>query len=355
MMSRFRYAALAVCACVALLSGCSFSRSYYLSGEGKERPLLQQMFAGMHEARKNTEQRFIFMREIITLLRAAHSQQRLNLFLTDYVARHPKDPYDAYYLYVVAEDYVKQKAIPFAVHYLDRVVAGYPDLDIRGTSIDYLSLTQLTQMVADPNRQVAYYKELLTRFSTIVPKAPTYYHLAESYERLGEWSSEMQAYENFLSLPDTTVPGVPNARQSVAQLVDFYNYPNKNWAFSKLSDLVSAIRYAIDIRSVSLLSRYWAKVGFFARSWESERGLVDPQFLGDFDVFMNDTVYVSGKIDIDSNSQEAYLQTGGWSYRIPTWYFYFRKISFPEDPKVQAKWEWAGIYFGDKPFSHPGF
>lgn len=353
-MTKTRILPAAVSLCGLLLVGCNFSNAYFVNGLGSEKAVASQMFRGVENKANNAEQRFIYIQEIIKALRAKHQTAKLNLFLTDYVARHKADVYDAYYLYVVAEDYLNAKAIPFAVHYFDRILQDYPDLLVHGKSIHYLCLSQLIKYVKDPQQRVAYYKELISRFSDEIQKGPTYYHLGKTYADLGEWDLEMQAYKNFLRSPDPTVPNIPNARSEVTYLIDMYDYPKKDWAMSSLTDLVAHIRYAIYARNVRLLARYRAKVGFFARSWESESMPVDQEFLNDFGVFMNPQVYASNTLDVDSNSKEAYLRTGGWSYRIETWYLYFRKINFPEDPDVQGKWEWAGIYFGEKPFSGAG-
>lgn len=337
-----------------LLAGCSFSHSYYLDRLGPQKAVMSQMLHGVEDPANSPERRFIYIQEIIKGLRAKHETAKLNLFLTDYVAQHKKDVYDAYYLYVVAEDYLNARAVPFAVHYFDRILENYPDLLVHGTSIHYLCLSQLIRVVNDPQQRVDYYKELISRFSDKIQKGPTYYHLGKTYEALGEWDLEMQAFKNFLGSPDPTVPSIPDARTQVNYLIDMYDYQNKDWAMSDLGKLVDSIRYAVYTRNTRLLARYRAKVGFFARSWESESIPVDQEFLNDFDVFMNPQVFASNTLDVDSNSKEAYLRTGGWSYRIEVWYLYFRKINFPEDPSVQGKWEWAGIYFGEKPFSGAG-
>jgi hypothetical protein len=49
-----------------------------------------------------------------------------------------------------------------------------------------------------------------------------------------------------------------------------------------------------------------------------------------------------------SNDREAYLRSTGWNYRIPTWYFYFRRVEYPADPESNGAWEWAGVFFGEK-------
>jgi hypothetical protein len=62
----------------------------------------------------------------------------------------------------------------------------------------------------------------------------------------------------------------------------------------------------------------------------------------------NGRIYFEDKLDKDSNSREAYLKTWGWTQHITTWYLYFRKIYFPADPEIHGRWEWAGIYYGQK-------
>jgi len=42
------------------------------------------------------------------------------------------------------------------------------------------------------------------------------------------------------------------------------------------------------------------------------------------------------------------LRTWGWHQYLSTWYLYFRKIYFPADPEIHGRWEWAGIYYGEK-------
>lgn len=346
-----RYRLFAIVLPAILLVGCGFSSRYYAAGNRDAD--LSLMLRNMEEERSNPERRFIYMQEIIKALKIQGRGDKLNLFLTDYVSGHERDPFNAYYLYIVAEDYQNEGATPFATAYYDRIIEDYPDLLVHGTSIHYLCLSRLIKTADKPAERAAYYKQLLARFGDKVQGSSTYYDLARTYAELGEWDLEMQAYKNFLRSPDHQVPGIPDAVRQVTNLIDYYDYPNKSWAVSSLDDLVSGVRGAIEAGNVHALTRYRAKVGFFARSWEAESMPVDEAFLNDLGVFMNPQVSASDALD-DSNSKEAYLKTTGWTYRIETWYFYFRKISFPEDTDVQGKWEWAGIYFGEKPFSGAG-
>lgn len=66
------------------------------------------------------------------------------------------------------------------------------------------------------------------------------------------------------------------------------------------------------------------------------------------DYGLGNRIYYDKNLDESSNPNEAYLRTTGWSRYISTWYLYFRKINFPLDPEIHGRWEWAGIYFGEK-------
>lgn len=220
-------------------------------------------------------------------------------------------------------------------------------------------------MIEEPEIRVNYYKELIARFSEpnelypeldLIDKGPVYYYMAKTYEELGEWELAVQAYRNFLANPDCEIPGEPLAHSETADMIAFYDYRNKSWIQNSLEDLTQYVQWAIWGKNASRLERYRAKVNFFATAWEEDMSnsnkLDDLEdFYSDLGVLMTSRLRCSGTLDSDSNLQEAYLETWGWSYRIPTWYFYFRKISFPADPEINGKWEWAGIYLGEKPFS----
>ncbi len=158
----------------------------------------------------------------------------------------------------------------------------------------------------------------------------------------------MQAYTKFMKYPDTTIRGYADAQRSVMNLLAFHN-SNKSWTREDLDDLVGAIKSAIATRDSRALTRLKAGVNFFAMSWEQEDSDANTQVVFDLGSFLRGSkVSYARNLDSDSNTREAYLETWGWSYRVPTWYLYFRKITYPGDPEINGRWEWAGIYFGEK-------
>ncbi len=352
MTRRIYTVSLAVLLTAVILSGCSNTAApYYLTGNKEQRKELIQLSGMLNDSSRTPESNFIVIQEIIKILHSQDELEKLNLFLTTYVEQNSDDPFNAYYLLVVAQNYLKRDAEPFAVLYFERILNNYTDILVHGTSVHYTCLSNLIDMVDDPDVRINYYKELLARFKKDISPGPVYFFLAKTYEELGEWDLAIQAYKNFLKYPDAKVPGYPEARKEIKPIVDFYDYRNKNWTMANLNDLVNAIKYAIRRRDARRLIRYMSKVNFFAISWEQEKKPANNEFLSQLNVFMRQRVRYSSELDRDSNSKEAYLKTWGWSYRIRTWYLYFKRVYFPADPEIHGQWEWAGIYFGAKPFS----
>ncbi|MEW5817081.1 MAG: hypothetical protein AB1798_17005, partial [Spirochaetota bacterium] len=126
---------------------------------------------------------------------------------------------------------------------------------------------------------------------------------------------------------------------------------DKNWTMQNLDELVKQIKGAVYNVSANQLAKSMAKVNFFTRSWEQKEAEGEADFIYHLNAFLNPSVWTAPALDKNSNAQEAYLKTEGWSFRISTWYLYFRKINFPADPERHGQWEWAGIYFGEKPFA----
>ncbi len=294
------------------------------------------------------ENRFIIIQQISNRLSNAGQFHKLILFLTAYVEKNQNDPYNAYYLGIVAEAYSDLDAIPLAIHYYERILMNYPDLLVSGCSIHYRCLQEFVNLVENPRYKIEYYKELIARFSENIDPGITYYFLARTYEDVGEWEQAIQVYQKFLKYRDAEIPGFPNAHAKIREKVKFY-YSGKEWTAENLQYLVSEIRGAIINRNPRKLLKYKARENFFTKSWSQQEADENAALVFDIGAFLHTSrVRADDKLDIDSNSGEAFLRTTRWSYRIPTWYLYFRKVDYKPDPEINGRWEWAGIYLGEK-------
>jgi hypothetical protein len=339
---------LAVCAASDSPTDQNSVDPYYITGDRDRQQELRELFSLLAKESRSGEEQFSIVREIAAEYAQLGEYGRLINFLNSWTNNHSEDPYAAYYLLMIAYTYSRQEARAMAALYYDLIVKNYPDLSIRGESIHLICLNQLISLTDNAEQRVWYYQELISRFSDRIDPGTTYFMLGQAYERIGEWNRAIQTYTQFLPYYGTVIPGFPEAYSYAKQLVDFNN-SRKDWTFETLNSLVAAVRSALDSGSSWQLRRYQAKVNFFARSWGQED--FDNATMAEFnlsDFMMSNHIRYAAELDASSNANEAYLRTWGWSQYISTWYLYFRKINFPSDPEIHGRWEWAGIYYGEK-------
>lgn len=297
------------------------------------------------------ETRYAAVNQIAKNLLAAEQYNQLILFLTDYVEKHPQDQYNAYWLLMVAHVYMQTDGKPFAEYYFDRILKQYPDLMLQNNSIHFLCLQNLIRISNTPQDRIYYFQQLINRFPNNVNTTELYYRLAQEYEKEGEWDSAIKSYELFLDQSDASsiqIAGSPEAYNYARMLIDFNNSP-KDWTFESLEALEEAIKTAITRYNYRDLDKYKSKVNFFAMSWKQDATDTNSQEDFSMSSFMRgNRIRYNAELDESSNPNEAYLRTWGWSNYISVWYLYFRKVNFPADPEIHGRWEWAGIYFGEK-------
>jgi tetratricopeptide (TPR) repeat protein len=321
--------------------------SYYITGSKENKENFLELFNLLKQEEQGSEGEFAVTREIAAGFARLKDYDRLIHFLSAKTINNPADPYNSYYLLMIAYSYIQIDSSPIAAIYFELILDNYPDLIINDESIHLVCLNQLIELNKNPERQVWYYHELISRFPDKIDPGAAYFMLGQACERTGNWNDAIQAYTNYLPYTGTNIPGFSNADQYAKQQVDF-SKSSKDWTFESLPALRRAIEEALDSGNSIALSRYKAKVNFFDRSWEQME--TDGSRMVDYslDDFMHSNrIKYPSTLDASSNATEAYLRTSGW-YRIDVWYLYFRKIYFPQDPEIHGRWEWAGIYYGEK-------
>jgi tetratricopeptide (TPR) repeat protein len=323
-------------------------KNYYITGDKNQRENFEDLFALLEEKTENLEERFSIVNKIAGEYGRLKEYPKLINFLGGWMSRYPDDPYSAYYLLMIAYAYTQQEADEVAFLYYDLIVRNYPDLMVKGESIHFIALNRLITLAENQEQLVWYYEELLSRFSDKTDPGVLYFQLGQAYEKTGEWNQAIGAYTQFLPYYGTVIPGFPNAYAYARRLVDFNNSP-KNWTFESLPALLKTIQNALNTGNSNRLWSYRAKVNFFTRSWGQEED--DNADMAEFtlvDFMRGNQIRYADELDESSNANEAYLCTWGWYQYISTWYFYFRKIYFPLNPDIHGRWEWAGIYYGEK-------
>jgi tetratricopeptide (TPR) repeat protein len=331
---------------------------FFIVGTPDQRSSLRSLFQLLAREDQPGATRFTLLHEITQRLRAQGEVPRINLLLTTYAAQNPTDPFGAHYLFEVAENYRQAGALPLARTYYRRILKSLPDLVEKGESIHYLCLVNLIPLETDPSAKRMVFDELNARFRYKMTTPDLFYAWGRASEAMGQWDDAQTAYYAFLKFSDPTVPGEPKAASRVHALVDLAQ-TDRSWIRQDLTELMTQLKKAILNNDTVTMENLRAKVGFSAVSWDNNEIVDGAQEAFDVRYFLRDLVRqanyggggevrFSDKLDELSNEGEAYLRSTGWNYRIPTWYFYFRRVEFPADPDVNGSWEWAGVYFGEK-------
>jgi len=313
----------------------------------------------LYQEEQSEESRFYLIMSLVNHMEEQEEWEEITTLLNSHLSRNPEDYYNGYYLYLLGMSYEKMGAPQFTRYYYRQALKNHPDMEIDGKSLHQTFLEYLSPREKNPYVRREYYEEMNLRFDLTSDPGRTAYYLAQTLEELGEWDLATKTYSTFLRYPDTVIYGQPLAHKRIREKVAFY-YSDKNWTRENLDDLIYIIKNAIWRRDIWTLDSYRSKVNFFAQTWEHKDTLLghDPDFVArDFlQEFLNksrlssgySTVRFARDLDVDSNKKEAYLRSEGWYYRIPIWYLYFQRVDYPKDPEMNGRWEWTGIYFGEK-------
>lgn len=339
-------------AALCLLLFTATACSNYNDSQKKQFSEMQAQLLSLLQDKTLSEQtRYAVINRVARNFYSINDLNAVTLFLTTWVEAHPEDNYNSYWLLMVAQAYLEAEAEPIAEYYFERILRDYPDLLVQGKSIHFLSLQQLIQISTNSTNRISYFTQLISRFPANVSITEMYIRLAKEYEKEGEWDQALKSYSLFLEQPDAStiqISGMPNAYESARQMVNF-SQSEKNWTFETLDELEKAVKKAITNYDWRALDRYRSKVNFFAMSWKTNESAENALESFSMSAFMHgNRIRFNAELDDTSNSNEAYLRTTGWSLYINVWYLYFRKINFPVDPEIHGRWEWAGIYFGEK-------
>lgn len=340
--------ALSVLSAALVLSSCGGADAFYTSGGGKDAARLKDLFSLLHDPALKDEELFAVTQEISQSMLAREDYGRLVTFLTGRISADPENLYNAQYMLTIAYAYSLRGAAPVANLYFDRIVKNYPDLLVKGESIHRTCLERLVETSGSPERRVDCRKELIARFPDAIDMGKTLFLLGKDYEELGEWDSAVDAYRRFLPFFGADIPGHPDAVRYARLLIDLTLIP-KTWTYERLEDLVADLKDALANGKLAKLQKIRAKVGFFAMDWRQDESEGNSNVVFEFGAFMpSGRIAFADALDPSSSAREAFLRTWGWADRISTWYLVMRKINFPADPEVHGRWEWIGIYYGEK-------
>ena len=298
------------------------------------------------DAETDIDTRYVAMDGLINHARGKDESRWLLNMLAKYLENNPEDPYGAYYLTAMAQVTRENGSTAVSIDYMRQAIKNYPDLIINGKSLHLLTLESIASLSPDTREAIAARERIRKEYAASIDKGLNHYLLASKYREIGKWDKMYESYQAFLKYPKTVIPNFPDARNHVYQELNFHK-SNKSWIRPELETLVKSVQLAISTRNARLLNRYKSN-NFFHMSWNQETSDSFTHIPMTIGTFLSGRVRYKSTVESASNDSEAYLWTTGWSWKIPTWYFYFQRINYPVDPEIHGQWEWKGIYFGER-------
>jgi hypothetical protein len=192
------------------------------------------------------------------------------------------------------------------------------------------------------------YELLLTNYKDIIDIPYTLYELSQLYKK------ELDMSEAVKVMRDTLKNSAGNIYISekvsiydIQREINFFNY-NKHWIYQDLETLIYNIKTAIEKRDKATLDIYRSRNDFFVELFQKESMINWSYRQLEIHNKWLSRINFSNKLEAFSNNDEAYLRTTNWAFiEVRTWYFYFKRVKYPYDTRINNGWEWAGIYLGN--------
>jgi hypothetical protein len=235
-----------------------------------------------------------------------------------------------------------------AIFYMLKVDEKLYSIQYNFNPIGYYIAKRIINSNSSINIKKKMYELLLTNYKDIIDIPYTLYELSELYKK------EFDIQEAVKVMRDTIKNSAGNIYISekvsiydIQSEINFFNY-NKHWIYQDLETLIYNIKTAIEKRDKAALDTYRSRNGFFVELFQKESMINWSYRQLEIHNKWLSRINFSNKLETFSNNDEAYLRTTNWAFiEVRTWYFYFKRVKYPYDTRINNGWEWAGIYLGN--------
>ncbi|HOV14291.1 MAG TPA: hypothetical protein PK771_08415 [Spirochaetota bacterium] len=257
--------------------------------------------------------------------------------------------YSSYINFIISDlywntDYLKE----IALYYMVKIDNSAYNIIYNDQKIGYIIALRIINSNANFLLKEKMYNLLLNEFNDLIDIPYTLSELAKLYKSQLDMKSAVIVMQNIVDLSNKSKNIEENINLTeIKDEIDFF-YSKKQWIYRDLSKLIENIKQSIIEKNLYKLYQFASKNGFKIILSQNEKD----QSWGFFDIGIqyrfSDYIIFSNKLEDFSSDKEAFLKTENWDFpQMSTWYFYFKKVDYPYDDKIDGGWEWKGIYFGD--------
>ena len=256
--------------------------------------------------------------------------------------------YSAYINFIISDlYYTNTNSKDLALYYMAKVDPVVYQESYNDQKIGYTIALRIINGEANFFLKERMYLLLLNDFDSLIDTTYTLNELSKLYKSNLEIKKAIKVMEKIVELTNINKNSEENINLSeIKRDIDFYS--KKSWINRDLGKLIENIKSAVIEQNSYKLYQFASKNNFqvvLSQNFKDHKWTYSD--IGIQYRFSNRIIF-SNKLEDFSNDKEAFLKTENWNFPLmTTWYFYFKKVHYPYDDKINGGWEWKGIYFGD--------
>ncbi len=235
-----------------------------------------------------------------------------------------------------------------AIFYMLKVNESSYSIEYNYNPIGYYIAKRIINSEASNKIKEKMYNLLLTDYKNIIDIPYTLYEFSQLYKEELEINKAVKIMQEILKYPlnNDYINESININDIKAD-INFNNY-QKLWIYQDLETLINNIKNAIEKQDKALLDSFVSKNDFSIKLFQKENKRRWTYYELKVHDKWNSRISFSPKLEDFSNNNEAFLKTSNWDFiDMRVWYFYFKKVNYPYDIRVNNGWEWAGILLGN--------
>ncbi|UER67574.1 hypothetical protein LKV13_01985 [Borrelia sp. BU AG58] len=317
---------------------------------------VQNLVGLLGELSKNGLDRFLIVDRIVDIYIRNKNYEKALMIVNQGIASDGSSEYYPLYFYLMGNVYAAMKEDLVAFTYYRYVVSNFDDYVYENSSIKVKIAKRVIGLNIEAGNKIHYYKLLINSGSDGVreeDKASYYYNLALDLESVQDYDEAYFYYKKLLLVPRSNLKMDSRDYSNVIAKVNHYNNP-EFVVYRNLSDLIQDVKGCIYSGNTAKLLGIRDKHNFFIQSWDQRGGRGNSINTNSFLTTMiklgsrrKNGIQFANSFEADSSDGISYLESTGWEH-IWEWYFVFKKISYPKDPKINNGWAWIGVYLGKK-------
>ena len=269
-------------------------------------------------------------------------------FLGETASAEKNALFSSYLYFRLSDIYWLNDNKEIAVYYMTKIDENAYNIIYDDKPIGYLVALRIISYECNFKFQEKMYKLLLEKYPDKIDVIYTMNDFAKMYKKNLDIQNAINLMQQILVLAkkNKNVEETINLSE-IKQEVDFF-YLKKDRIYKDIRVLIKGINKAIKSKNIRALKSYISRTGFdvifFQKSnqnrWNFDELSIETHF--------SDNIMFSDRFEDFSNENEIYLRTDNWDFpQMTTWYFYFKRVDYPYDEKIDGGWEWKGIFFGD--------